>query len=69
MMWIFSSPKLWEVGEHRVKKTRKKEKEFHGRHTYKTTNTYYKCVDCERMLESREAFLDGEYTCYPIVEE
>lgn len=75
MFGLFKS-KVWQVGEHRVKKTtvpvRKRQAVPHGSPASETKTvrkTRYKCVDCERVLKDREEFADGDYDCYDIVQE
>lgn len=58
--YLFGGPKLWSVGDHRVKKVKRTEL---GTHSHKVTR--YKCVDCEKVFDVRESF-EGE-RCYEVI--
>lgn len=80
--WLCGSdPKLWSVGDHRVreasrvKQGEKKVTKFDGDPTrggrpYTETEPRYgpgyRCVDCHKSFPNREAFKDAE--CYEVIE-
>lgn len=64
-----SDPKLWRVGDHRVKKVRRTATDFHECHSYTRDVTKYKCVDCERIRKRRLDFLEDGMKCYEVIEE
>lgn len=70
-MGFFSedTTKLWKIGKHRVKKIKVRKQTHRGRHSPSKKRTRYKCVDCERTVDSRESFESDDYTCYDVIQE
>lgn len=69
--FLGTKPKLWRIGEHRVKKTKRTipGSAPHGMSDFTAgrTRAHYECVDCEKNFKSRETFKDEE--CYEVIED
>lgn len=63
--YLRSEPKLWKVGEHRVKAITVKYSK--GYPPVKKSKTRYKCVDCEKTRHTRPDFKNEE--CYEVVQQ
>lgn len=66
--FLFSGPKLWGVGDHRVEKKttyRRIDLDFPPWSDEIPSGHVFKCVDCEKEKDSREAFEDER--CYEVL--